>query len=178
MLALPLGSRGEHNGHNTGHVVLWQWEEHDLIDLHTLPCLSVCILTALEDTHSLCLSRSVLTLLPHDRLPFDLSTQMAHRQIKSRSDLSVFVPKVFLPRPFSFISGKAHTTQRSTALGFSLPFPQTCHETQQQTTKILSSDELTPSFWWACHHCLSPAPLSAKLHEDSGLLLCLSCNSF
>lgn len=117
--------------------ILAMWScgsEKSMISLiFPLPCLSVCILTALEDTHSLCLSRSVLTLLPHDQLLFDLSTQMSHRQIKSRSDLSVFVPKVFLSRLFSFISAKAHTTQSSTASGFSLPFPQTCHETEQQT---------------------------------------------
>lgn len=51
-------------------------------------------------------------------------------QVVCESDLSVFVPKLFLSRPFSFISAKAHTTQSSTASGFPLPFPQTCHETQ------------------------------------------------
>lgn len=149
MPTLPAGSRGEYSGHNTGHVVLWQWEEYDLTDLHTLPCLSVWILTALEDTHSLCLSRSGLTLLPYDQLLFDLSTQMAHRQIKSRLCPNLIsqclFPKYCYP-DLSLLSQQKHTPPKAAQHQvFLFLSHKLVMRPNSKPTKILPSDELTPS---------------------------------
>lgn len=194
MPTLPAWSRG-----STVVTILAMWScgsEKSMISLIFTVCrVSVYGSSQPWRTPILCVYLAVAWLLPCDQLLFDLSTQMAHGQIKSRLCPNLtsqcLFPKYCYP-DLSLLSQQKHTPPKAAQHQvFLFLSHKLVMRPNSKPTKILPSDELTPSFWWACNHSLRPAPsllscmrivvfysVYSVIHSGRGTVSPRSCHSW